>query len=222
MWRGMTWPRILLTQAIVALAVLVGSFESDLLGTWMGHPSLEYVATSLSALFLLAMTLHADEFVNRGVSTRLVYPITVLLAFPVAFVITGMTEEIYYAVLQLPKAMAQAHRWVFISTAEHIAVICAFGMVIYMNRRTTERMLERVQAAELKRVQLERQLIDSRLAMAEAQVDPQMLFSALAEIRDGFSRSLPDTDAKLDELVQHLRSAMTRTVAADGDDLARP
>jgi sensor histidine kinase YesM len=110
---------------------------------------------------------------------------------------------------------------VFISTAEGIAVICAFGMVIYMNRRTAERMLDRVQAAELKRVQLEEQLIESRLAMAEAQVDPQMLFSDLAEIRDGFSRSLPDADAKLDALVQHLRTALARTVAIEDKDSDR-
>jgi phage terminase Nu1 subunit (DNA packaging protein) len=124
--------------------------------------------------------------------------------------------------LRLPRAVAAAHRWVFISTAEDIAVICAFGMVIFMNRRTAERMLERVQASELKRVQLEGQLIESRLAMAEAQVDPQMLFSALAEIRDGFSRSLPDADAKLDELVQHLRSALARTAKIDDEDSANP
>jgi sensor histidine kinase YesM len=222
MWRGMTWRRIALTQAVAALAVLVESFEGDLLGAWMGHPSLQYVAMSVSALLMLAMMLYADEFVNRGARARVVYPLTILLVFPLTFVITGMTEEMYYAVLRLPPAAAAAHRWVFSSTAEHIAVICAFGMVIYMNRRTAERMLERVQAAELKRVQLEGQLIESRLAMAEAQVDPQMLFSALAEIRDGFSRSLPNADAKLDELVQHLRSALARTVAIDGDDSANP
>jgi hypothetical protein len=220
MWRGMTWRRIALTQAIVALAVLLESFEYHPLGTWMGHPSLQYVAMSVSAFFLLAMTLHADELVDRGAWARLVYPLTILLAFPLTFVITGMTEEIYYAVLRLPRAVAVAHRWVFISTAEDIAVICAFGMIIFMNRRTAERMLERVQAAELKRVQLEGQLIESRLAMAEAQVDPQMLFSALAEIRDGFSRSLPNADAKLDELVQHLRSALARTAAIDRDESA--
>jgi hypothetical protein len=222
MWRGMTWRRFLFTQAIVALAVLVESFEDPLLGTWMGHPSLQYAAMSLSAFVLLAMTLYADELVNRGAWATLVYPTAVVLAFPVTFVVTGMTEEIYYAVLRLPRAVAEAHRWVFIGTAENIAVVCAFGMVIYMNRRAAERMLERVQAAELKRVQLERQLLDSRLAMAEAQVDPQMLFSALAEIRDGFSRSLPNADAKLDELVQHLRSALARTVAIDGEDSASP
>jgi hypothetical protein len=222
MWRGMTWRRIVLTQSIVALAVLVESFEYHLLGTWMGHPSLQYAAMSVSAFVLLAIMIYADELVNRGAWARLVYPLTILLAFPLAFVITGTTEEIYYAVLRLPRAVAEAHRWVFISTAEDIAVICAFGMVIYMNRRTAERMLERVQAAELKRVQLEGQLIESRLATAEAQVDPQTLFGALAEIRDGFSRSLPNADAKLDELVQRLRSALARTAAVDGDESASP
>ena len=215
MWHGMTWRRILLTQAIVALAVTVESHEYHLLGTWMGHPSLQYVAMSVSAFALLAMTLYADERVNRGARARLVYPITVILAFPLTFIITGTVQQIYYVLLRLPQAVAQAHRWVFISTAEDIAVICAFGMVIYMNRRSAERMLERVQAAELKRVQLEGQLIESRLATAEAQVDPQMLFSALAEIRDGFRSSLPNADVKLDELVQHLRGALARTVAID-------
>jgi hypothetical protein len=222
MWRGMTWRRIVITQAIVALAVFVQSFEGALLGTWMGHPSLQYVAMSVSAFFMLAMTLYADELVNRGARARLVYPLTVLLAFPLAFLTTGGTEEIYYAVLRLPPAVAETHRWVFVSTAEDIAVICGFGMVIYMNRRAAERMLERVQGAELKRVQLERQLIESRLATAEAQVDPQMLFSALAEIRDGFSRSSPDADAKLDELVQRLRSALARTAAIEREDSANP
>ena len=47
MWRGMTWRRIALTQAIAALAVLVESFEYHLLGTWMGHPSQQYAAMSL-------------------------------------------------------------------------------------------------------------------------------------------------------------------------------
>jgi hypothetical protein len=122
-------------------------------------------------------------------------------------------------VFSVPAAAAEAQRWKFISYAVDIALICAFGMVIFMNRRTAERMLERVQSAELKRVQLEGQLIESRLATAEAQVDPQMLFSELAEIRDAFSRSLPDADAKLERLVQHLRTALARTVAlGDGSD----
>src|SRR5580693_9704784 len=103
----MTLSRIALTQAVAALAVLVESFEDDLLGAWMGHPSLQYVAMSISAFLMLAMMLYADEFVNRGAWARLVYPLTVLLVFPLTFIITGMTEEMYYAVLRLPRAAAE-------------------------------------------------------------------------------------------------------------------
>jgi hypothetical protein len=213
------WRRIVFTQAVVALSVFVKSFEGKPLGSWMGHPSLAYVATSFTALLLLGVTLYADSIVNRGASARLVYPLTVLSAFPLALIVTWGVEQFYYAVFSVPPATMNTYRWRFISYAEDIALICAFGMVIFMNRRTAERMLERVQSAELKRVQLEGQLIESRLATAEAQVDPQMLFSALAEIRDGFSRSLPDADAKLDRLVQHLRTALARTVAlGEGSD----
>lgn len=211
------WQRIALTQAVVALSVFVKSFEGKPLGSWMAHPSLAYVASSLSALLLLAVTLYADSLVTRGASARIVYPLTVICALPLALTVTWVAEQLYYVVFSVPPAAAEAHRWVFISYAEDIALICAFGMVIFMNRRTAERMLERVQSAELKRVQLEGQLVESRLATAEAQVDPQMLFSALAEIRDGFSRSLPDADAKLDRLVQHLRTALARTVAVGED-----
>jgi len=213
------WRRIVFTQAIIALSVFVKSFEGKPLGTWMGHPSLAYVASSLSALLLLAVALYADAIVTRGAPARLVYPLAVLCAFPLALLVTWGIEQLYFVVFSVPPTTVEANRWKFISYAEDIALICAFGMVIFMNRRTAERMLERVQSAELKRVQLEGQLIESRLATAEAQVDPQMLFSALAEIRDGFSRSLPDADAKLDRLVQHLRTALARTVAVgDGSE----
>jgi hypothetical protein len=207
------WRRIVFTQAIMALSVFVKSFEGKPLGSWMGHPSLAYVASSLCALLLLAVTLYADSIVTRGASARLVYPVSVICAFPLALIVTWALEQLYFAVFSVPAATVEANRWKFIGYAEDIALICAFGMVIFMNRRTAERMLERVQSAELQRLQLEGQLIESRLATAEAQVDPQMLFSTLAEIRDGFNRSLTDADAKLDRLVQHLRTALARTVA---------
>lgn len=215
MLHALTWRRVVITQCIVATAVLVESFEYELLGTWLGHPSLQYVAMSLTAFTLLVVTLYADSLVDRGANPRLVYPLTVAFSFPAAFVVTGLAQAAYFAVLAVPQAAADARRWVFLSTAEDIALICAFGMVIYMNRRTAERMLEGLQAAELKRLKLEEQLVESRLATAEAQVDPGQLLAALATIRDGFSRSAPDAHARLDELVQQLRNALARTARGE-------
>ena len=39
-------------------------------------------------------------------------------------------------------------------------------MLVYMNRRTADRLLDSFRKAELRRVQLENQLMDSRLATA--------------------------------------------------------
>ena len=215
MLHSLTWRRVAITQCIVAVAVLLESFEYDLLGTGLGHPSLHYVAMSVTAFTLLVVTLYTDSLVDRGANPRLVYPLTVAFAIPAAFAVTGLAQAAYFAVLGVPQAVIDAHRWGFLSTAEDIALICAFGMVIYMNRRTAERMLEGLQAAELKRLQLEEQLVESRLATAEAQVDPGQLLAALATIRDGFSRSAPDAHARLDELVQQLRNALARTTRGE-------
>jgi sensor histidine kinase YesM len=76
-------------------------------------------------------------------------------------------------------------------------------------------MLEGVRGAELRRVQLDQQLVESRLATAEAQIDPQMLFSALAQIKRGLEQGTPEAEVKLNQLIQTLRTALTRTIAVD-------
>jgi sensor histidine kinase YesM len=83
-----------------------------------------------------------------------------------------------------------------------------------MNGRAAERMLEGVRSAELRRVKLDRQLVESRLATAEAQIDPQMLFGALAQIKHGLEESQPEAEKQLNDLIQTLRSALARTSAA--------
>jgi hypothetical protein len=82
-----------------------------------------------------------------------------------------------------------------------------------MNGRAADRMLEGVRSAELQRVKLDQQLMQSRLATAEALIDPQMLFGELAKIKHGFEDSQPDADRKLSDLIQTLRAALARTAA---------
>ena len=75
---------------------------------------------------------------------------------------------------------------------------------------------------ELKRVQVERQLIESRLAATQAQIDPRELFAALADIKARYQAAAPDADEKLDGLIQRLRTALARTVAVGGSAAVRP
>jgi hypothetical protein len=218
MWAELTWRKVLVSQGVGVSAVLAEYSEYSLLGTWMGHPSMNYVAMAVTAFALLLMTLYADELVSRGVRGSRVYPALIVAVLPLACVVTALTQWIYFVIFQVPQAAIDSHRWVWVSTAVDIAIISAFAMIVYINRQTADRVLEGIQGSELRRVQLEQQLVESRLATAEAQVDPRMLFSSLADIRDGFQQSDPDADAKLDNLVQHLRTSLVRTVSAANAD----
>jgi sensor histidine kinase YesM len=94
-----------------------------------------------------------------------------------------------------------------------MSIYGTLGFLVFMNQRTSDRMLEGVRHAELKRVQLDQHLVESRLATAEAQIDPATLFNALGEIKRGLSNREADTEKKLNDLIQTLRNALARTAA---------
>jgi hypothetical protein len=78
-------------------------------------------------------------------------------------------------------------------------------MLAYHNRRRATQILEGIRAAELKHVELERHLIESRLATVQAAIDPGALFASLASIRNLYATSAPSADRELDRLIEDLR-----------------
>jgi len=74
-----------------------------------------------------------------------------------------------------------------------------------------------VRAAELERVGVERRLIESRLAAAQAQIDPERVFRHLAEIRNLYASARPGADERLEALIQELRASV-----AQGVDVTQP
>jgi len=75
-------------------------------------------------------------------------------------------------------------------------------------------MLENFRNTELRRVQLERQLVDSRLATQEAQIDPAMLFDRLAHVKTGLEHGSEGAEEQLNELIQTLRTSLKRMVSS--------
>ena len=95
-------------------------------------------------------------------------------------------------------------------------------MLVFMNQRAADRLLLNFRNSELRRVQLERQLVESRLATAEAQIDPTMLFNQLADIKLGFIHGEDRAEEQLNALIQALRAALARTVSAHESDANAP
>jgi sensor histidine kinase YesM len=84
-----------------------------------------------------------------------------------------------------------------------------------VNRRSAQRILEGVRGAELKRVQIERRLTESRLATAQAQIDPHILTRSLTEVRNLYKRGSPEADLELDALIQRLQATVTGSAGSD-------
>jgi hypothetical protein len=213
-WSAMTWRRVLITQALGQTAAILTTLEWGYYGDFMHHRSLHFVCMSAYVLCLLPVALGAEEAIRRGARTRLVYPALLLVNPVLGCCVALVTLQLYLAWFHIP-LLKGPDSWGFVEGGIHMSVYTSFGLLIFMNQRTTDRMLEAVRGAELKRVELDRQLIESRLATAEAQIDPRLLLVVLADVKHGFERSEPDAERKLDDLIHTLRKALARTAAVN-------
>jgi hypothetical protein len=221
-WQAITWRNILMLQALGQLAIYLESREQSLFGTWMGHSSEAYVSMALNVFFVIPIALLSDEAVKRGVSPRLAYPIAVISTLPVAFIATTVTQQVYLSIFGLPAEKPNLFWQSSIETSVHMYIYGAFAMLVFMNQRAADRLLLNFRNGELRRVQLERQLVESRLATAEAQIDPTMLFNQLADIKLGFVHGEDRAEEQLNALIQTLRAALARTVSAHESDANAP
>lgn len=207
-----TWRRVLITQGLGLLLAYLMTLDWGYYGEFIHHVSLHYVTMSVYLLLLLPAAFCADEAVARGVRPMIVYPVLLIVVNQVlATAVAGGMQWIYLTIYALPWP---SKTWGFTQASGHFSVACSLGLLIFMNGRAAERMLEGVRGAELRRVQLDQQLVESRLATAEAQIDPRMLFGALAQIKRGFEESRPEAEKELNDLIQTLRIALARASAA--------
>lgn len=217
-WAQITWRKLLAIEGIAGVVGILRWFELQ-----QYHLPAFLLAGSafnlmIGALLLLIAALCADELVNRGARPRVAYSLALLTASAVTAV-AEWYARLWFGPAGMPtNLMAQQMAIAFVDIASYGGI----GVLAYANRRTADRILENMRRAELKRVRLERQLIESRLATTQAQMDPNMLFATLGEIRDDMQRAAPGADGKLDGLIQRLRTALTKTVVASGTEAAAP
>jgi hypothetical protein len=219
-WATITWRRIGFALAVGLAVGLLRSIGLWQAGAPLGFAPVPLLGMPLAALYVLVATLSADEAVARGARRWPAYGAAFLVAILVSAA-TVLWQARSWGVL--PQATPLQGELIFMAqVALDVGFISGLAVLAYANRRAANQILQRVHDAELQRVQLERRLIESRLATAEAQVDPQMLFGALTEIRDEFERASPAADGKLETLIQRLRVALARTVVAEDPNAAKP
>ncbi len=216
----LTWRRVLTAEG-VGLVLNVLRF----LDGW--GPTHNVVArtffTTVAPLLLVVAALGAAEAVRRGASPVRAYPSALMAA---AFATAGIQFVFrqLWAIHPEPGGASPAVKeWVwFGSDFQTVILLGGIGFVAFYNRHSVERILQNVRSAELRRVRLENELIESRLATAQAQVDPRALFESLARIRNLYASASPDADRSLEELIQSLRTRRVASGAAASVDGLAP
>jgi len=86
------------------------------------------------------------------------------------------------------------------------------GAIVWLvnDRRRARRARERMQGAELDRIAAAKRTVESELQAMQARVEPQFLFSTLAQVRDLYDVDKARSGLMLDELIAYLRAAMPR------------
>jgi signal transduction histidine kinase len=109
----------------------------------------------------------------------------------------------------------------YLATAEGVAsavalalIALVFGLLftavaLYLQRKARERQAER------ERLALERDLLDARLRLLQAQIEPHFLFNTLANVLALVESGSPQAAPVLRHLIAYLRAAMPRLADAE-------
>jgi hypothetical protein len=220
--RPLRWHYFFAMQVLGQFSILIESTEDDaLFGTWLGHPSLHYASMALNVALLVPLGLFADEVVTRGARPRYAYTAAVLATYPVAFLSTSVMQWVYLQLFPLVPGKPNLFWRAAFETSTHLYIYGGFVMLVYFNQRMADRILENFRATELHRVNLEQQLMDSRVAATEAQIDPRRLFDDLARIRGEFAADSPGAEDSLNSLIHSLRTALARTKRVEEPEAPR-
>jgi hypothetical protein len=209
--RAVTWRAVLVTQALGLLFALYPWLEQ-----WQrsGQPSLllNLTGQSIAALLVMLAAFAGDEAVRRGWS--------VWRAFVVVLLCASVANVLAQGLLHRTFAIAGPARDLGTVLSDFLTLggIWGTALMVYLNRQSARRLLARLRADELERVQAERRLIASRLAATEAQIDPGSVLRQLGEVRNLFAEGRQEADERLDALITGLRAMVARGAAAQSDD----
>lgn len=216
LWRvvrkELTWRRVLIAEVLGLSLNVLRYFDG-----W--GPTHHIVArtcfTTLAPLLLVVAALTAAEVVRRGTPPLRAYAVALLAAACISAGLQLVLRQVLgiHPLGGISSIALQEWGWI-VSDLETVLLLGSFGFLAFYNRHSVERILQNVRAVELKRVRLENELIESRLATAQAQVDPRTLFESLARIRNLYASASPEADQALEELIQTLRTRRVATGAA--------
>lgn len=231
--RSVTWAEFgyfLFISLLVAGMNMAWLVESMLMGKKDGSYVLLGFAMPLLALpFVLGAWAIADRADGSRIKRewRLTLGVVAGAAVAVALgpaVLTVLGLETVVSAMLRPEKGEVIPVWAILG-ADFLDIVFFTGMgvaVLEMSRRRTRTLLA-LDAARKEQAQLAREVLESRLAAMQAQVEPHFLFDSLVDIQATYDRHAERGADVMDRLITYLRVALPRlreagsTVQAEAD-----
>lgn len=221
-----TWRRIKRDQ--LACAVVLGVAASApvlLIGmTSPGAPStfqmLSMVIGRFITAFCILLTVAiADDTSDRGGRRVSAYAMALVIGVLAGTLMSWLVSNYVFGVFgQATGALAEklrinthARYTIAINGILEWLMLGSLAIYVYVDRRETLKMRERLHAAEIDRVRASRGLLESELQAMQARVEPEFLFDTLAQVRRLYTADDRRADELLDQLIAYLRAAMPQT-----------
>jgi len=196
LFEGLTTRRVLVVTAIcaVAAAMVVRSFLNT-------YPDLLVSALCVGYTSMLLFTVAGNVRQSR-LPREVVQVGAIVVGSFVGTVLAGIVK-------------GRDIRHMFGERLEGVSITMGlgigFGCVVvawYILREKHARERERMMRAEAERHQLEKNVLEARLALMQAQVEPHFLFNTLANVQHLVETDPPEASRVLDSLIKYLRAAL--------------
>ncbi len=136
------------------------------------------------------------------------------------------TFAVYLVAVDFQMSAIKQNEWRFVGLLLTGLTSLALGLTITLAAQLREREASarsQALAFELERSRLEKQALDARVALLQAQIEPHFLFNTLANVLALVEAGSPRAPALLESLIRYLRAAMPRLHAHEpllADELA--
>jgi hypothetical protein len=170
-----------------------------------------FVGDQMKAFALLLTIVAVDRLTGKDPDRREAYALAVLLYAAVVLQVTTLAIRTIIRLLlgPLPSPVGGGFG-LFLNNFFELLVVAGAITWVINDRRKARRERDGMHAAELSRIEAERQSVESDLQAMQARVEPHFLFNTLAHVKRAYVHNATQGAEVLDALIAYLRAAMPK------------
>ena len=174
------------------------------------YASYIFVGDEIKTFGLLLSIVAADGLTGKNPDRREVYALAVLLYVTVALPLASTVIAHLIVTFENPLATPVGKIGLHLNNFFELLMIAGTITWVINDHRRARRERDRMHAAELSRIEAERQSVESDLQAMQARVEPQFLFNTLVHVKRAYVQDAAKGAQVLDALIAYLRAAMPK------------